>query len=45
MEYDSVDPDQEQTGPGCSKVTALLVNVSLTFQTLIPKIYQYFLLK
>ena len=32
-------------GPGCSKLTTSLVNVSLKFQTLIAKIYQYFLLK
>ena len=32
-------------GPGCSKLTTSLVNVSLKFQTLISQIYQYFLLK
>ena len=32
-------------GPGCSKLTTSLVNVSLKFQTLISKICQYFLLK
>ena len=32
-------------GPGCSKLTTLLVNVSLKFQTLISSICQYFLLK
>ena len=32
-------------GPGCSKLTTLLVNVSLKFQTLISEICQYFLLK
>ena len=31
-----------QTGPGCSKLTTLLVNVSLKFQTLISNIHQYF---
>ena len=33
------------TGPGCSKLTTSLVNVSLKFQTLISEICQYFLLK
>ena len=33
------------TGPGCSKLTTSLVNVSLKFQTLISQICQYFLLK
>ena len=33
------------SGPGCSKLTTLLVNVSLKFQTLISDICQYFLLK
>ena len=32
-------------GPGCSKLTMSLVNVSLKFQTLMSKICQYFLLK
>ena len=32
-------------GPGCSKLTTSLVNVSLKFQTLISQICQYFLLK
>ena len=32
-------------GPGCSKLTTSLVNVSLKFQTLISEICQYFLLK
>ena len=32
-------------GPGCSKLTMSLVNVSLKFQTLISEIWQYFLLK
>ena len=32
-------------GPGCSKLTTSLVNVSLKFQTLISEIRQYFLLK
>ena len=29
-------------GPGCSKLTTLLVNVSLKFQMLISEICQYF---
>ena len=29
-------------GPGCSKLTTALVNVSLNFQKLISKIRQYF---
>ena len=33
------------SGPGCSKLTTLLVNVLLKFQTLISQICQYFLLK
>ena len=33
------------SGPGCSKLTTLLVNVSLKFQMLISEICQYFLLK
>ena len=33
------------SGPGCSKLTTSLVNVSLKFQTLISNICQYFLLK
>ena len=33
------------SGPGCSKLTMSLVNVSLKFQTLISEICQYFLLK
>ena len=33
------------SGPGCSKLTTSLVNVSLKFQTLITEIGQYFLLK
>ena len=32
-------------GSGCSKLTTLLVNISLKFQTLISNIHQYFLLK
>ena len=32
-------------GPGCSKLTTLLVKVPLKFQTLISQICQYFLLK
>ena len=33
------------TGPGCSKLTTSLVNVSLKFQMLISNICQYFLVK
>ena len=33
------------SGPGCSKRTTSLVNVSLNFQELISQICQYFLLK
>ena len=32
-------------GPGCSKLTMSLVNVSLKFQTLMPDFCQYFMLK
>ena len=32
-------------GPGCSKLTTLLINNSLNFQKLISQICQYFLLK
>ena len=32
-------------GPGCSKLTTSLVNVSLKFQTLIYEMCHYFLLK
>ena len=35
---------RKRTGPGCSKLTTSLVNVSLKFQTLISQIRQYFLL-
>ena len=35
----------ERPGPGCSKLTTLLVNVSLKFQMLLSQIFQYFLLK
>ena len=35
----------QNPGPGCSKLTTSLVNVSLKFQTLISEICQYFLLK
>ena len=33
------------SGPGCSKLTTSLVNVSLKFKMLISEICQYFLLK
>ena len=32
-------------GPGCSKLTMSLVNISLKFQTLLSQVCQYFLLK
>ena len=34
-----------QTRPGCSKLTTLLVKVSLKFQTFISLVCQYFLSK
>ena len=36
---------ENKSGPGCSKLTTSLVNVSLKFQTLISEIWKYFLLK
>ena len=33
------------SGPGCSKLTTSLINISLKFQTLISNICQYFFLK
>ena len=40
------NPKEKQSpGPGCSKLTMSLVNVSLKFQTLISQISQYFLLE
>ena len=38
-------PSQWRSGPGCSKLTILLVNNSLNFQKLISQICQYFMLK
>ena len=38
-------PDHYLSGPGCSKLTTSLVNVSLNFQKLISQICQYFLSK
>ena len=35
----------KKAGPGCSKLTTSLVNVSLKFQTFISQICQYLLLK
>ena len=43
--FEQLDPDCWQSGPGCSKLTTSLVNMSLKFQTLISQICQYFLLK
>ena len=37
--------DITKSGPGCSKLTMSLVNVSLNFQKLFSQICQYFLLK
>ena len=34
-----------KSGPGCSKLTTSLVNISLNFLKLISQICQYFLLK
>ena len=39
------DGSNNSSGPGCSKLTTSLVNVSLKFQTLISQISRYFLLK
>ena len=36
---------RSSSGPACSKLTMLLVNVSLKFQTLLSQICQYFLLE
>ena len=36
---------KKHAGPGCSKLTISLVNLSLKFQTLIPEKCQNFLLK
>ena len=33
------------SGPGCSKLTTSLVNISLNFQTLVSRVCRYFLLK
>ena len=41
----SQDLESVRSGPGCSKLTTSLVNMSLKFQTLISQICQYFLLK
>ena len=37
--------DSDRPWPGCSKLTTLLVNISLKFQMLKTEICQYFLLK
>ena len=44
MTDDCVDKGHviERAGPGCSKLTTSLVNVSLKFQTFISQIHQYF---
>ena len=43
--YSSITTTEYKSGPGCSKLTMSLVNVSLKFQMLISEIWQYFLLK
>ena len=43
--FDEVDLRIYQPGPSCSKLTMLLIEVSLKFQTFISEICQYFLLK
>ena len=45
IQHASVIIEDYQPGPGCSKLTTSLVNVSLKFQMLISQIFQYFLLK
>ena len=39
----ALDDISKTSGPGCSKLTTSLVNVSLKFQTLISQICHYFL--
>ena len=41
----SIQNSLNRAGPGCSKLTMSLVNISLKFQTLISNLCQYFLLK
>ena len=41
----TMKPSKMGSGPGCSKLTTSLVNVSFKFQTLISEICLYFLLK
>ena len=45
VEHCNVTQNNQNPGPGCSKLMTSLVNVSLKFQTLISEIVQYFLLK
>ena len=45
MRLQTCENYSESSGPGCSKLTTSLVNVSLNFQKLISQICQYFLLK
>ena len=45
MDIITVNIGTETPGPGCSKLTTSIVNISLKFQTLISEIHQYFLLK
>ena len=44
VNYQNLSLYNYQTRPSCSKLTTLLVNVSLKFQMLISEICQYFLL-
>ena len=42
VSFNSNNAVLQSPGPGCSKLTMSLVNVSLKFQTLISEIWQYF---
>ena len=44
MLFHCMDTGYRSSGPGCLKLTTLLVNVTLKFQMLISEICQYFLL-
>ena len=45
IEFTRISGHATFPGSGCSKVTMLLVNILLIFQTLISEMCQYFLLK
>ena len=45
LEFEREENPGAILGPGCSKLTMLLVTVRLKFQPLIPEICQYFLWK